>query len=76
MINDHTPGADEKVKDALIKALDSDPKTAITRKNIVGQQKVDPTIANGLKKSAALTVIFCDHHHFNLYTDTLSQMAV
>ena len=54
----HAPNADQKVKDALIKALDANPKTHITAANIVSSQKVDPTIANGLKKSALLTVIF------------------
>jgi SecD/SecF fusion protein len=58
LINDKAPNTDQKVREALIKALDTNPKTHITEANIVGQQKVDATIANGLKKSAALTVIF------------------
>jgi len=56
LINDND--ADAKVKDALIKAMDSTPQTHITAKNIVSSQKVSPTIAVGLKKSAALTVLF------------------
>jgi SecD/SecF fusion protein len=58
LINDNGPTADAKVEDALIKALSTNPKTRITKANIVSEQKVAPTIANGLKKSAALTVIF------------------
>ncbi|MGZ3871780.1 MAG: protein translocase subunit SecDF [Mucilaginibacter sp.] len=58
LINDKEGNTDQKVREALIKALSTNPKTKITLANIVGQQKVDPTIANGLKKSAALTVIF------------------
>ncbi len=58
LINDNTPNGDEKVRLALIKSLSTNPQTAITKANIVSSQKVDPTIANGLKKSAALTVIF------------------
>jgi len=50
--------ADEQVENALIKAMDSTPQTHITAKNIVSSQKVSPTIAVGLKKSAALTVLF------------------
>ncbi|MDP9080570.1 MAG: protein translocase subunit SecDF [Bacteroidota bacterium] len=58
LINDKAPNTDQKVREALIKALNTDPKTHITAANIMGEQKVDPTIANGLKKSAILTVIF------------------
>jgi SecD/SecF fusion protein len=58
LINSTAPNTDQKVKDALIKALGSTPQTTITSANIASSQKVDPTIANGLKKSAALTVIF------------------
>ncbi|ASU33761.1 protein translocase subunit SecDF [Mucilaginibacter xinganensis] len=58
LINDKAGNTDQKVREALVKALSTDPKTKITLANIVGQQKVDPTIANGLKKSAFLTVIF------------------
>jgi len=58
LIDDSAATADTKVQTALIKALDSTPQTHITAKNIVISQKVAATIANGLKKSAALTVIF------------------
>jgi len=58
LINDTASNADTKVRNALIKALDSDPQTHITAANIEHPQKVSPTIANGLKKSAILTVIF------------------
>jgi SecD/SecF fusion protein len=58
LINDTARNADTKVTDALIKSLGTKPQTTITRKNIVSEQKVAATIANGLKQSAALTVIF------------------
>jgi len=58
LINDNANDADAKVEAAVIKALDSTPQTHITAANIRSQQKVAPTIANGLKKSAALTVLF------------------
>jgi SecD/SecF fusion protein len=58
LINDSAPNADAKVQDAVIKALDATPRTHITAANIARYEKVAPTIANGLKKSAALTVIF------------------
>ena len=58
LINDNANDADAKVEAAVIKALDSTPQTHITAANIRSRQKVAPTIANGLKKSAVLTVIF------------------
>ena len=58
LIDDTAPNADAKVQAAVIKALDSTPATHITANNIINYQKVEPTIANGLKKSAGLTVIF------------------
>lgn len=58
LINSTDPNTDANVKAALIKALGTTEKTKITSANISGESKVDPTIANGLKKSAALTVIF------------------
>jgi SecD/SecF fusion protein len=58
LINDNADNADDKVEDALIKALSSTTRTTITRADIPSKQKVNPTIANGLKKSAVLTVIF------------------
>jgi SecD/SecF fusion protein len=58
LIDDTAKTADAKVQTALIKALDSKPQTHITASNIISSQKVAPTIANGLKKSAVLTVLF------------------
>ena len=58
LINDAGDNADSRVKSAVIKALDATPRTQITAANIINYQKVNPTIANGLKKSAGLTVIF------------------
>jgi SecD/SecF fusion protein len=58
MIDSPAPDADAQVRAAVIKALDSTPRTHITEANIVSQQKVAATIANGLKQSAALTVLF------------------
>jgi len=58
LLNSTAPNTDAKVEAALIKALNTNEKTRITAANIMGQTKVDATIANGLKKSALLTVIF------------------
>ena len=58
LINDTSKNADAKVTGALIKSLSNNPQTKITKTNIVSEQKVAATIANGLKQSAALTVIF------------------
>jgi SecD/SecF fusion protein len=58
LIDETANTTDAKVRAALIKALNTQPQTHISEKNIVGYQKVEPTIANGLKKSALLTVIF------------------
>jgi len=58
LINDTAKNADAEVQAAVIKALDTDPQTHMTAKDIVITQKVAPTIAYGLKKSALLTVIF------------------
>jgi SecD/SecF fusion protein len=58
LINDNAENADTKVENALIKALSITHRTTITKANIPSSQKVAPTIANGLKKSAALTVLF------------------
>jgi len=53
-----SPTADAEVQTALINALNTNPATHVTVKSIMNYQKVVPTIANGLKRSAALTVIF------------------
>ncbi len=58
MINDTAANADAKVQAALIQALNTKPQTHITKASIISSQKVAPTIANGLKKSAFYTVIF------------------
>lgn len=56
LINDKAADADAKVRAALLKAFDSSPSTRSAK--IMSTEKVEPTIANGLKRSAALTVIF------------------
>jgi SecD/SecF fusion protein len=58
LINDASDNTDARVQAELIRLMDSTPQTHITKANIVDYQKVNPTIAIGLKKSAALTVIF------------------
>jgi len=58
LINDTAKNADDKVREGVIQALASTPQTTITKANILSSQKVAATIANGLKKSAFLTVIF------------------
>ena len=58
LIDDTSRNADTKVKIAVLKALNTNPQTNVTEANIVSSQKVAATIASGLKKSAALTVIF------------------
>jgi len=58
LIDDTAKNADTKVREGVIKALSTTPQTTITEANIVSSQKVAATIANGLKKSAFLTVIF------------------
>jgi SecD/SecF fusion protein len=58
LLDKDSPTSDAQVQAALIKALNTNPATHVTEKSIIDYQKVLPTIANGLKKSAALTVIF------------------
>jgi SecD/SecF fusion protein len=58
LINDTSANADNKVENTLISALNQKPLTHITKKDIVGKQKVSPTIADELKKSAVWTVLF------------------
>ena len=59
LINNNADNTDARVKAELIRLMDSTPQTHITEANIRPDfQKVNPTIANGLKKSAFLTVIF------------------
>jgi len=58
LINDASDNTDARVQAELIRLMDSTPATHITASSILNSQKVNPTIAIGLKKSAALTVIF------------------
>lgn len=58
LLDKDSPTSDAQVQTALINALNTNPATHVTEKSIINYQKVVPTIANGLKKSAALTVIF------------------
>ncbi|MDB5086762.1 MAG: protein translocase subunit SecDF [Mucilaginibacter sp.] len=58
LLDKDSPTSDAQVQAALIKALNTNPATHVTEKSIIDYQKVLPTIANGLKKSAALTIIF------------------
>jgi SecD/SecF fusion protein len=57
LINDNSPNADDKVQDALLKSLASNPATKITEKQILSHQKVEATIANEVKSSAKWTII-------------------
>jgi SecD/SecF fusion protein len=58
LLDKDSPTSDAQVQTALINALNTNPATHVTEKSIMNYQKVVPTIANGLKKSAALTIIF------------------
>ncbi|GAA4088234.1 protein translocase subunit SecDF [Mucilaginibacter panaciglaebae] len=58
LIEDNSTTADAKVENTLIDALNKKPVTHISKKDILAQQKVQATIADGLKKSAIWTVIF------------------
>jgi SecD/SecF fusion protein len=58
MIEDNSVNADNTVEDALVSALNTKAVTQVTKKDIVGFQKVQATIAAGLKQSAVWTVIF------------------
>lgn len=58
LINDAADNTDARVEAELIHLLDANPQTHITKANIIDRVKVNPTIANGLKKSAIYTVIF------------------
>jgi SecD/SecF fusion protein len=57
LINDTALDADDKVETALIKALEVNPVTKITAKDILSHRKVEATIANELKSSAKWTII-------------------
>jgi SecD/SecF fusion protein len=58
LLNDTSANADNKIKDALIAALNTKPITHATKADILSSQKVSATIADELKKSAVWTVIF------------------
>jgi len=58
LLNDTAANAGDKIKDALVSALNANPITHITKADILSSQKVSATIANELKKSAVWTVIF------------------
>ena len=57
-IEDASSNADAKVENTLITALNKKELTHITKKDILSSQKVQATIAEGLKQSAVWTVIF------------------
>lgn len=57
LINDNSATADDKVEDALIKALAANPATKIEKSQILSHQKVEATIANEIKASAKWTII-------------------
>jgi SecD/SecF fusion protein len=58
LIEENTTTADTKVRQTLINALNQNPATKVTDKNITKYQKVKATIAEGLKRSAFWTVLF------------------
>jgi len=58
LIEDNSTTADTKVENTLIESLNKKAVTQISKKDILAQQKVQATIADGLKKSAIWTVIF------------------
>ncbi len=58
MIEDNSTDADNKVQSTLLAELNKKPVTQITAKDILGSQKVQATIADGLRKSAVWTVLF------------------
>jgi SecD/SecF fusion protein len=58
LIEDNSTTADAKVENTLIDLLNKKAVTQIAKKDILGSQKVQATIADGLKKSAIWTVLF------------------
>jgi SecD/SecF fusion protein len=56
--NDNSTGAEDSVRTALITALNTKAKTHVTKASILSGEKVSPTIAGELKKSAVWTVLF------------------
>lgn len=58
MIDDNSPNADNIVQNKLISALNAKAVTHMTAKDILSSNKVEATIAAGLKQSAIWTVVF------------------
>lgn len=58
LIEDPSTTADAKVQDVLLTSLNKQEVTHATKANILASQKVQATIADGLKKSAVWTVVF------------------
>jgi SecD/SecF fusion protein len=58
LIDNNTTTADNQVENELITALNKKAVTQMSKKDILSSQKVEATIAEGLKKSAVWTVIF------------------
>jgi SecD/SecF fusion protein len=58
LIDDNTTSADAKVESELLKALNAKAVTQMSKKDILQSQKVEATIADGLRKSAVWTVVF------------------
>ncbi len=58
LIEDNSTATDTKVEQTLIEALNKKAVTQMSKKDILSSQKVQATIADGLKKSAIWTVLF------------------
>jgi SecD/SecF fusion protein len=58
MIDDNSANADNQVENALVTALNKKAVTQMTKQDIMSSQKVEATIAAGLKASAVWTVLF------------------
>ncbi|PJJ79603.1 protein translocase subunit SecDF [Mucilaginibacter auburnensis] len=58
LIEENLPTTDAKVEQTLISTLNKKEVTQMSKKDIVSSQKVEATIADGLKKSAVWTVVF------------------
>ncbi|TSJ40580.1 protein translocase subunit SecDF [Mucilaginibacter corticis] len=58
LIEDNSTSADTKVESTLLSALNTKAVTQVSKKDILASQKVQATVADGLKKSAIWTVLF------------------
>jgi len=58
LIEDNSAATDTKVEQTLIDALNKKAVTQMSKKDILSSQKVQATVADGLKKSAVWTVLF------------------